>query len=416
MPYYENVARHCADLLEKRMTQEGIRGLVTWRVKKIDRLRQKLRKKWTTEPFSATSSIYEMVHDFAGIRVAPYFPGDQEKIHTLIKSSFDVVETKKFPSERVSDDSDNIHEFDGYKARHFIVRAKSDGLDPDRRILCASTAEIQVASVLMHAWSEVEHDTIYKPLTGELSETELAILDKLNGLVRVGEGLLQILQRTMEQRTAESHRQFKDQFELASYLTEQIRKRESHRGLPTPAMGRIDVLHEFLKLLKKDTPEHVEALVPRLDLKPNQHDSAPVTDQITRMLMATSVGNVRALIAAKALVIRPNLYAVGSESNVDDYVDSAMTFVDQYTEWQKVLTAASAKFVESELQGRETTNGYGEAHIVSTIPPVPVGAFSTYMNLLGPNEFVPLAEITIASFQIAHHKELMEQRLRSADG
>ena len=39
----------------------------------------------------------------------------------------------------------------------------------------------------MHAWSEVEHDLIYKPLQGTLSKEELAILDELNGLVLAGE-------------------------------------------------------------------------------------------------------------------------------------------------------------------------------------------------------------------------------------
>jgi ppGpp synthetase/RelA/SpoT-type nucleotidyltranferase len=35
--------------------------------------------------------------------------------------------------------------------------------------------EIQVASVLMHAWAEVEHDLVYKPVDQEpLSDAELA--------------------------------------------------------------------------------------------------------------------------------------------------------------------------------------------------------------------------------------------------
>ena len=37
--------------------------------------------------------------------------------------------------------------------------------------------------MLMHAWSEVEHDLVYKPFSGNLSASELAILDEINGLV-----------------------------------------------------------------------------------------------------------------------------------------------------------------------------------------------------------------------------------------
>ena len=53
--------------------------------------------------------------------------------------------------------------------------------------------EIQVASLLMHAWSEVEHDLVYKPLQGGLSTDEYAILDELNGLVERGEIALERL-------------------------------------------------------------------------------------------------------------------------------------------------------------------------------------------------------------------------------
>lgn len=52
----------------------------------------------------------------------------------------------------------------------------------------------------MHAWSEVEHDLIYKPLQGTLSKEELAILDELNGLVLAGEIALERLQAAGNER------------------------------------------------------------------------------------------------------------------------------------------------------------------------------------------------------------------------
>ena len=67
-------------------------------------------------------------------------------------------------------------------------------VQPSEKRYCRARIEIQVASVLMHAWSEVEHDLIYKPLQGTLSKEELAILDELNGLVLAGEIALERLQ------------------------------------------------------------------------------------------------------------------------------------------------------------------------------------------------------------------------------
>ena len=78
--------------------------------------------------------------------------------------------------------------------------------------------EVQVGSVLMHAWAEVEHDLIYKPESGEISEDEDAILDEINGLVITGEVALERLQRAVERRLAEKDVKFDNQYDLAAYL------------------------------------------------------------------------------------------------------------------------------------------------------------------------------------------------------
>ena len=69
----------------------------------------------------------------------------------------------------------------------------------------------------MHTWSEVEHDLVYKPLNGILSEEELAILDKLNGLVLAGEIALECLQIAGTARIVKE-KLFNNQYDLASYL------------------------------------------------------------------------------------------------------------------------------------------------------------------------------------------------------
>ena len=74
------------------------------------------------------------------------------------------------------------------------IQLKDNSLQDTQKRYVNSKTEIQVASVLMHAWSEVEHDLVYKPLNGTLSEEELAILDELNGLVLAGEIALERLQ------------------------------------------------------------------------------------------------------------------------------------------------------------------------------------------------------------------------------
>ena len=58
---------------------------------------------------------------------------------------------------------------------------KEESLDKTQQKYATARIEIQVASVLMHAWSEVEHDLVYKPLSGTLSEEELLPVRHLAG-------------------------------------------------------------------------------------------------------------------------------------------------------------------------------------------------------------------------------------------
>lgn len=60
--------------------------------------------------------------------------------------------------------------------------------------------EIQIASLIMHAWSEVEHDLDYKQLDGTVSDLELELLDQLNGLALAGEISLEQLQNARNER------------------------------------------------------------------------------------------------------------------------------------------------------------------------------------------------------------------------
>ena len=52
------------------------------------------------------------------------------------------------------------------------MRFRKSALTQANKRYAEAAVEIQVASVLMHAWAEVEHDLVYKRLEGELSDDE----------------------------------------------------------------------------------------------------------------------------------------------------------------------------------------------------------------------------------------------------
>ena len=181
--FYETAGRLAAKQLEDALQSAGIRAIVTSRAKNPGRLKSKvLRRNARRETaYKNMREIYEDIADLSGVRVSLYFPGDREKANALIADLFVVLETKQFPEQ--SKPPSYNKRFSGYWANHYRAHMREEHLDASQLKYAAARIEIQVASVLMHAWSEVEHDLIYKPLQGTLSEEELAIIDELNGLV-----------------------------------------------------------------------------------------------------------------------------------------------------------------------------------------------------------------------------------------
>lgn len=214
--FYREAARLCAQVCETELSQNGIRAIVTHRAKNPARLRAKVEARHSKKNFKRVDSIFKDIVDLSGVRIALYFPGDIDEVERIIDSVLDVKKKKIFPDESVEPAYEK--RFSGYAARHYRITLRDSELaDSDKRY-SEALIEIQVASVLIHAWSEVEHDLVYKPLSGKLSVDEYAILDELNGLVLAGEIALERLQRAGDQRVRSSKAKFSNHYELASYI------------------------------------------------------------------------------------------------------------------------------------------------------------------------------------------------------
>lgn len=216
--FYEMVSKLVAQQMESSLHEAGIRAIVTYRAKNPERLLAKLyqRNEERDSKYSSLDDIYSDICDLSGVRVALYFPKDRDKVGDIIKENFTLLEEPKILPEKKETPNYNKR-FSGYWARHYRVQLKDNLLQDTQKRHVNSKTEIQVASVLMHAWSEVEHDLVYKPLNGTLSEEELAILDELNGLVLAGEIALERLQIAGTARIVKE-KLFNNQYDLASYL------------------------------------------------------------------------------------------------------------------------------------------------------------------------------------------------------
>ena len=279
--FYDQAARLAAQLLEQALQSAGIRAIVTSRAKSLTRLEEKVRQRNGSKKYQSVDAIFVDIVDLAGVRVALYFPGERDQAGKIVTQLLGLdSEPKSFPDR--TKPSAYEKRFSGYGATHYRARLREAALNETQKRYGQALIEIQVASVLMHAWAEVEHDLVYKPRQGALSESEYAILDQINGLVMSGEIALEQLQRAVKQRVAEEHRRFTSHYDLADYLLDQVGQL-IRTADPDQSLGRVDTLYKFLDQIETVTPG---AIKPYLNALSSDFERRSLSDQIIDQLLA----------------------------------------------------------------------------------------------------------------------------------
>ncbi|QTO17450.1 GTP pyrophosphokinase [Burkholderia seminalis] len=141
-------------LIRDFLDSEGIRFVdVASRVKERASLEEKLVRKGE----GRYKEIADIT-DICGVRVITYFEGDVKRVCDILAREFELDHVNSVDKSRPSD-PDRF----GYRSVHFVV-SHSD----DRKVLreyrrfASFKVEIQIRSILQHAWAEIEHDMGYK--------------------------------------------------------------------------------------------------------------------------------------------------------------------------------------------------------------------------------------------------------------
>lgn len=292
--FYDQAARLAAEMLEGKLQSAGIRAIVTSRAKSVSRLEEKVRKRAAVRDYQSIDEIVDDIVDLAGVRVAIYFPGERDQVGKVIAQLFTIHgEPKEFPEApisplmNISAKATYVKRFSGYWATHYRATHVQSSLSEGQARYALAKIEIQVASVLMHAWAEVEHDLVYKPQQGSLSDDEYAILDELNGMVIAGEIALEQLQRAGKQRVAARDRRFVSHYDLADYLLDRAAPL-LNRDDPDAQLGRTNVLYKLLDQLNRATPG---ALEPYISAITADFDRRPLADQIIDQILGEDPAN-----------------------------------------------------------------------------------------------------------------------------
>lgn len=124
---------------------------ITGRTKTVESVSGKFKRKRYTDPKSEIS-------DLSGIRVIAFIEADVQKITNLVRKSFNVHTDKSL------DKTDELGtDRAGYRSIHLVCDlGGSRGQLPEYAPFKGMLFEVQVRTVLQHAWAEIEHDRNYK--------------------------------------------------------------------------------------------------------------------------------------------------------------------------------------------------------------------------------------------------------------
>ncbi|KAI8183865.1 hypothetical protein K4K51_013034 [Colletotrichum sp. SAR 10_75] len=294
---------------EDRKKLRELKGLVENRGQKWE----EYCKEWSmedkiteVEPFTNIDQMFEAMHDLAGIRISVYFPADVprvveffrgdrfiiaeqpsrkgglkrdfQKIRRLVERQreiHDVPENKLRNVERMENTGVPEATFAGYKATHVVIRLRDPNFDTYVASDPIINIEVQIGSIIMHAWSDIEHDILYKPSeVNQVSADAVQMLDLINGIVMTGEVALQQLTRVgkaeADRQLAARTRRADSWHDMVTWSYKYFKANYEKGDIPEVMDLSARYLFEILKTTDQHTNGRVEDLLHKVNPEPLQ--------------------------------------------------------------------------------------------------------------------------------------------------
>lgn len=155
--FYGQMGIKTESLVRYLLASNDIRVLdVVHRVKSETSARRKMESK------SGSYADVSDLHDILGMRIITYLESDVTEVVRILRDNFEVDESRSLDKQSHLD-PDRF----GYLSHHLVVTVhpSRSGL-PEWSAFKEKYFEIQVRSILQHAWAEIEHDLGYKSASG----------------------------------------------------------------------------------------------------------------------------------------------------------------------------------------------------------------------------------------------------------
>jgi putative GTP pyrophosphokinase len=183
---YNSLINTVDRILKKSIAKKGIKiHSALHRIKEIDSLLDKMRRKKIDNPF-------DRVHDIVGFRVVCLFLSDLDELKNLFTNEFDVFDK----DDKIKDEELNIF---GYMSVHLKARLKhpdSSKVSIDSELI-NMPFEIQIRTIAQEAWASISHHLDYKK-DSDISDNLKRDFHALSGLFYVADthfGMLKQEQR-----------------------------------------------------------------------------------------------------------------------------------------------------------------------------------------------------------------------------
>ena len=323
-PVYKRLANKIESLLIEVFDMENISyHIVTSRAKDINSVKTKASNTKYSDPIN-------QIQDFAGIRVITYVEDEVKKVCAIIENIFDI------DTDNSSNKSDDLGiDKVGYKSVHYIASLKNDRLKlPEYKQYLNKCFEIQVRTILQHAWAEIEHDRNYK-FSGRLP-------DDINRRFKIVSGMLEMADREFNSISYE--------IDLISSNVKEATK-SGELDIPISSTTLVQFLNSRLNLNGNIIPSNDSYIIDELHkygIKSLSDLNKIIPEDIDELLNAESDEDTNEIGVARTLMILDNYDKYFSQANInkfdiwqneDEYKDA--DFVREYfkkhgVDWNKI--------------------------------------------------------------------------------
>lgn len=188
---YQDLATTAASLLAQMLQGEGVQlHSITNRCKSSKSLAGKL-----AIPEKSYNQLSEIT-DLAAVRITTYFAEDVDRVAAVVEKEFDIDEADSTDKRKLLD-PDRF----GYQSLHYVASVTTDRCRlVEYSRFKEKRLEIQIRSILQHAWAEIEHDLGYKSADGVPREIRRRF-SRIAGLLELADDEFSAIRRELDAYT-----------------------------------------------------------------------------------------------------------------------------------------------------------------------------------------------------------------------